>query len=768
MISIIRPRSHKDYLALPILGKYLDGFTQWSHQRGFTIGTIRNQLKDTRRIIDFFLNERVKLDGELTHYDFEKAWQRFRQDRPDTAGTVRQLQKFLDENGILPAPPHKLKTRSEEELYQFAAYLKNVRGLSDTTIKSYLGYLRRFLEKIGFDANELALSLLSLKQVEDFICACSNTLNRFSLQHVVGYLRAFIRFEYSNGILSSPLHEMIDTPRVYRLEKLPRSLPWSIISNLLMSIDRTDLLGIRDYAMLRLVTTYGLRSCEVVSLTLDDINWRVGTIRILQGKNENQLVLPLTNDMASALIDYLKKGRPELPYRQIFLRFRAPHGRLKATAVGEALERQIRLSGLDIPYHGPHSLRHSYAVELLRQETSVKVIGDVLGHRSTESTCVYLRLAIDDLRSVALEVPDFPDDTIRIDNKALNDLPTVRFCKKAGSSIPLQSFLAKEIASYLHLHRSLGKIYRTEEMTLHSLDTLLAMHCPRVQQLDGQIFNKWCDTLSNLTPTVRRSRMRIVRNFCLYRRRSHPHGFVPDILTFPDNHPKFIPYLLSPVDIGRLVCAAQLLPALPQSPLRAQVVRLAIALLYTAGLRRGELLRLTVGDFNAAESTLFIRATKFCKERIIPLSISADAELRGYLNLRRHYRLPIEKSSPLIWNRIGSAEGRAYTSTGLVQNWRLLCASLKILTPKGIPPRIHDIRHSFAVNALMRWYNNSENVMAKLPQLSTYMGHVSVVSTQYYLPFAESLRSEANARFEEKYGTLIQTAIEGAATGGVR
>lgn len=73
MISTIRPRSHKDYLALPILGKYLDGFTQWSHQRGYTIGTIRNQLRDTRRVIDFFLNESVKLDGELTHYDFEKA-----------------------------------------------------------------------------------------------------------------------------------------------------------------------------------------------------------------------------------------------------------------------------------------------------------------------------------------------------------------------------------------------------------------------------------------------------------------------------------------------------------------------------------------------------------------------------------------------------------------------------------------------------------------------------------------------------------------------
>lgn len=762
MIKILRPRSYKDYLALPILGKYLGDFTQWSHKRGYTTGTIRNQLKDTRHIIKFFLSEGLTLENELTHYDFEKAWQRFRQDRPDTAGTVRQLQIYFDEKGILPPPPQKPKSLSDDELEQFAVYLKNVRGLVDTTIRAHLRYLSRFLEKIGFDTNGQALTLLNFKQVEDFICSCSRTLNRYSLQHVVGYLRAFFRFEYSKGVLPSPLHEMIDTPRVYRLEKVPHSLPWTTVNKLLASIDRTDTIGIRDYAMLFLIATYGLRSCEVVSLTLDDINWRAGTIRILQAKNENHLVLPLTDDVKNALIDYLKNGRLDLPYRQIFLRVRAPQGRLKATAVHDTLERQIRLSGLDIPYHGAHCLRHSYAVELLRQQTSLKVIGDVLGHRSPESTCVYLRLAIDDLRSVALEVPNFADDTIRINVKALNDLPTVRSCKKGEPPMALQSFLANEIASYLHLHRSLGKIYSIEERTLHSLDTFLAVHCRGVQALDGQTFSKWCGTFSDLTPTVRRSRMRIIRNFCLYRRRSHPHGFVPDILTFPHNHPRFIPYLLSPTDIGRLVCAAQLLPAVSLSPLRPQVIRLAIVLLYTAGLRRGELLRLSIGDFNAAESTLFIRSTKFHKERIIPLSVSADAELRAYINQRQLLGLPMEKSSPVIWNKVGGAQGRAYTSASLMHNWRLLCASCKILTPKGIPPRIHDIRHSFAVNALLRWYNNRENVLAKLPQLSTYMGHASVISTQYYLPFTQSLRSAASARFEKKYGNLITAEIKDA------
>lgn len=756
MIFTIGPRSHQDYLSLPIFGPILDEFTNWSHQRGYALGTIRNQLKDTRHIAAFLQKKDLRSISELKHCDFQNAWQHFRHDHPGIAGTIRQLQQFLDETRGLPPPFPISKTRSDNELERFSGYLKDVRGLVDTTIRSHSGYLGRFLDSIGFETNEQALPDLSLKQVEDFLGTCSKDLNRYSLQHVVGYLRAFLRFQYSRGVLQTPLHEMIDTPRVYRLEKLPRSLPWTVVNELLLSIDRTDTPGIRNYTMLLLVATYGLRTCEVVSLTLDDINWRTATICIPQGKTDNQLVLPLTDAVADALIEYLKNGRPSLSFREVFLRIRAPNGRLKPTAVTEAFQRQVRLSGMDIPYHGPHCLRHSFAVHLLRQGTSVKVIGDVLGHSNVESTCVYLRLAIDDLRSVALEVPDYADIDIRVDATALNGLPPARSWKKVKSSIPLQSFLAEEITAYLQLHRSLGKIYRVENASLRSLDAFLAIQCPWAEELDGRLFNQWCETFANLTPTVRRNRMRIVRNFCLYRRRSHPQSFVPDILTFPANHSQFIPYIFSSTDIARLLCATQQLPALPQSPLRPQVIRLAIILLYTSGLRRGELLRLTLDDFNSEESTLFIRCTKFHKERIIPLSVTADAELRTYLNQRQRCGLPMKASSPIIWNNAGGPEGRAYTGTGLTRNWRLLCASLKILTPKGIPPRIHDIRHCFAVNALLRWYHNGEDVLAKLPQLSTYMGHVSVVSTQCYLPFVESLRRVASTRFEQKYDSLIK------------
>jgi integrase/recombinase XerD len=104
-------------------------------------------------------------------------------------------------------------------------------------------------------------------------------------------------------------------------------------------------------------------------------------------------------------VRYLRHGRPSSPWREVFLRVRAPAGILKPTAVGEAFQKWVRRSGLPIPFHGPHCLRHSYAVHLLRQGVALKTLGDLLGHRLAESTCVYLRLATDDLRGVALAVP---------------------------------------------------------------------------------------------------------------------------------------------------------------------------------------------------------------------------------------------------------------------------------------------------------------------------------------------------------------------------
>jgi len=206
-------------------------------------------------------------------------------------------------------------------------------------------------------------------------------------------------------VIKAGLDTMIDTPRVYRGERLPRSLPWKTAQSFLAAIDRSTPMGRRDYAMFLLVTTYGLRTSEVAALRLDDIEWRAGRLRVPRPKMKTPIVLPLTKEVGAALIEYLRRDRPDLPHRELFLRCRAPAGPLAPTAVTEAFQAWTRRAGLPIPYQGPHCLRHSLAVHLLREGTSLKAIGDLLGHRSIESTCVYLRLHVGDLRDAALEVP---------------------------------------------------------------------------------------------------------------------------------------------------------------------------------------------------------------------------------------------------------------------------------------------------------------------------------------------------------------------------
>lgn len=271
------------------------------------------------------------------------------------------------------------------------------------------------------------------------------------------------------------------------------------------------------------------------------------------------------------------------------------------------------------------------------------------------------------------------------------------------------------------------------------------------------MFIAWSAGLEHLSPTVRRNYMRIVRNFCLYLKRSHCGCFVPDPLTFPANHQSLRPHILSESDIARLLDATRSLQPSANSPLRSEDLHIGILLLFTAGLRRSELLHLTLGDINSEEGTLLIRSTKFHKSRILPLSPSVNAELAAYLAFRNERRFPMATNSPLIWNRWGSPEGRGYTGTGFAHNWRLLCSALQIVTCKGKPPRIHDMRHSFAINTLRQCYIRGQDAQAMLPVLSTYMEHVSVASTHHYLSFVEKIRSEAGERFHQRFGQLLFT-----------
>ena len=324
-------------------------------------------------------------------------------------------------------------------------------------------------------------------------------------------------------------------------------------------------------------------------------------------------------------------------------------------------------------------------------------------------------------------------------------------------SYSLSSSIAPVITDYLSLKRALGRRFSRESWVLLGLDRFLATRPSASNALTSENFDCWCLTLAHLSATTRRNRMRIVRNLCLYMRRHDPGCFVPDLAAFPAPHPPPRPHIFSEEEIVRLLRAADALSIRSTSPLRGPMERVAVVLLYTAGLRRGELARLTLSDYDPAERTLLIRASKFHKSRLVALSPDAVRETEKYLLVRR--RLPCAPHSQLL---ICSWRGlRARSGGGLGNSLRRLFDHAGLRTVTGRLPRVHDLRHTHAIHVLLRWYRVGLDVQAKLPALATSMGHVSVVSTAYYLSLLDPVARAASERFERHCAHLLPELPQG-------
>jgi site-specific recombinase XerD len=402
MLAEIFPRAHARFASLPLLGVHLDGFVAWLRAQGYPIGPIRLRVRETPRVDAMLRRHRVRRLGLLSAAQLLEFAPPDSRDDICLAAVIRSLARYLDARGLLARPA---LTPREQVVVAYLDYLERVRGLANSTIKYHGATASELLPFLGVDRDGAVLRRVGHRQIEAFLQAAGSRVSRESLQHMVAHVRSFLLFLASRGDIAPGLDDAIDTPRMYRGERLPRSLPWETVQAFLAAIDRSTPMGRRDYAMFLLIATYGLRTSEVAALRLDNIEWRVGRIRVPRPKTKTPIVLPLTHEVAAALIDYLRHARPDLPCREVFLRVRAPAGPLESTAVTEAFQAWSRRGALPISYQGPHCLRHSLAVHLLRQGTSLKAIGDLLGHRGAESTCVYLRLHVEDLRDTALELP---------------------------------------------------------------------------------------------------------------------------------------------------------------------------------------------------------------------------------------------------------------------------------------------------------------------------------------------------------------------------
>ena len=243
------------------------------------------------------------------------------------------------------------------------------------------------------------------------------------------------------------------------------------------------------------------------------------------------------------------------------------------------------------------------------------------------------------------------------------------------------SVLAPALTRYVDLKRALGRGFNAPSRTLQSLDRFLHDQHATYTDLDPAAFHAWCHTHEHVASGVRRVRMLEVRAFCLYRRRTEPHCFVPDLSSFPSYHQRLKPYISSESDVAKLLRAAGGLERKPVSPLRPEVIRLAIILLFTTGIRRGELLGLTLSDYDRRESTLLIRETKFYKSRLLPINGGIADEINHYLRVRAQHKLPVSSETALIWNAFRG--GRAYSDEPATLSPAVACRNAASSPRKG-------------------------------------------------------------------------------------
>ena len=397
MLRDLFPRDYERYEGSRC-GAELDEFATWLADHGHLRHPLRLHLRRAKEVLD--QSSWFQSGSILREADLRAAFVVAKADAYLYLCTGRIFIRFLAAtNRLVAVEPNDALSRLR---HRYQCHLVEVRGLAAQSLKHHGSTVADFLSR-GLPGDR-HLCDLSVGDVEAYVQLKSKENSRQSLQHVIAHLRAFLRYCADHGEAPGGL-DVIDTPRVYRGELPPRALDWTTVRKLLASIRRREPRDWRDYAVLNLMAYYGLRPSEVAALRIDSIDWEARTLRVEQSKTRSVLVLPLADRTLRVLRRYLQVARPDSELPKLFLRIRSPITALKHYGVIEIFNYRVAKSGLALDGASSYALRHAFAMRLLRRGVGIKAIGDLLGHRSLEATCVYLRIDTDMLRTVALPVP---------------------------------------------------------------------------------------------------------------------------------------------------------------------------------------------------------------------------------------------------------------------------------------------------------------------------------------------------------------------------
>jgi integrase/recombinase XerD len=324
-------------------------------------------------------------------------------------GAVHMLLRLVHGRWPLPdAPATALEAFHRDLVDEYDTWVRDVRGLHALTRTKRRTHALRFLTWLGPRADQEGLTALSVRDIDAYLKQRCAGLRRASIEDCTVCLRDFLRHLHRRGFTASDLCGTLIGPRIYDHEDIPCALRPEVVQSVL-EVTREDPspVGLRDYAILTLLASYGLRAAEIVRLRVDDIDWRRDVLRVLHSKTGAYSELPLLREPGEAVLRYLQKARPASVHREVFLRIQAPHRPFKdGSTLNSVTGARLRAAGI-IPEgrKGPHAFRHARAVSLLRGGVPLKIIGDVLGHTSAAATAEYLKLATEDLRAIGLELP---------------------------------------------------------------------------------------------------------------------------------------------------------------------------------------------------------------------------------------------------------------------------------------------------------------------------------------------------------------------------
>lgn len=387
------------------LGPHVDGFAKRLWELGYSQGVGQNYVRCIG-YLSCWLEDRGFCACEL---DEHKVCDHLRslKHHADTAisGAPHWLfLSYLREVGVIQRPSPGTTSKVGCIVNEYLEYLRQERGLAESTLAHRRLFPRRFLEE-RFGKGPVRLSRL---KAQDFIRHIQRHAHEYGALYRAGIvlvLRDFCRFLRLRGHIRKDIASGLPAIPSWKATRPPNYLPSSEVERLLSNCERKTPKGMRDRAILLLLARLGLRAGEVRNLTLEDIDWEAGQITVC-GKGSKQNRLPLPQDVGKALVEYLKHGRPPCSSRHVFIRERAPRtGMLCSGAIRKIVDGALKRADLHPPHRGPHLLRHSFATHLLRRGASLSEIGRMLGHERPDSTLVYAHVDLGGLTLVAQPWP---------------------------------------------------------------------------------------------------------------------------------------------------------------------------------------------------------------------------------------------------------------------------------------------------------------------------------------------------------------------------